>query len=86
MMYSWLACLLQAGVETNNPAMRFGNISLNPTPIEQPNQSIKDSYCLDMNSRTGFSGSPVFMYRTPGSDVQFIDNRPAAKVEILVKK
>lgn len=56
---------------TNTPAARFGNISVMPTPIEQagPKVSLKDSYCLDMHSRTGYSGSPVFVYRTPGTNI-----------------
>ncbi len=29
---------------------------------------IRESYCVDMHSRSGFSGSPVFVYRTPGGD------------------
>lgn len=53
------------------PAVRFGHISLDPTPMEQANGAITDSYCIDMHSRTGFSGSPVFVYRTLGSDLTF---------------
>ena len=53
----------------NRPAVRFGNISVMPTPIEQPNGRMADSYCIDLNSRTGYSGSPVFLYRTPGYDL-----------------
>lgn len=51
------------------PALRFGNISMNPAPIPQSNGAEHDSYCVDIHSRTGFSGSPVFVWRTPGQDL-----------------
>ena len=58
--------------ETNTVSVRFGNISTVPVPIEQPNDYIGDCYCVDMHSRTGYSGSPVFVYRTPGSSLKWI--------------
>lgn len=58
------------GGPTNRPAARFGNISIMPSPIEQPNGKTKDSYCIDLRSRSGYSGSPVFVYRTPGFDLE----------------
>src|SRR5262245_66692278 len=57
------------GGEQNAPAARFGNISLMPSPILQPTQSMSESYCLDMHSRTGFSGSPASVFRTPGNNL-----------------
>ena len=57
------------GGTTNLPAARFGNISVMPAPIRQPNGNIRDSYCLDLHSRSGYSGSPVFVYRTPGNNL-----------------
>ena len=58
----------------NAPFVRFGNISSNPIPIRQPEpvNCLADSYCLDMRSRKGYSGSPVFVYRTPGYDLEEI--------------
>jgi hypothetical protein len=29
-----------------------------------------NSYCVDMHSRSGYSGSPVFVYRTPAGDLE----------------
>jgi hypothetical protein len=61
-----------AGLGTNVPSARFENISLIPDGdalIEQPNGYKRLSYVVDMHSRTGFSGSPVFAYRTLGSDL-----------------
>lgn len=55
------------GVTTNVPSARFGNISMLPNPhalIPQPTGYEGVSYVVDMHSRTGFSGSPVFVYRT----------------------
>ena len=60
------------GITTNVPSARFGNISMLPNPaatIEQETGYRGESYVVDMHSRTGFSGSPVFVYRTFGSDL-----------------
>ena len=54
------------GLNKSVPAVRFGNISMDPAPIKQVNGELADSYCIDMRSRPGYSGSPVFVYRTPG--------------------
>jgi hypothetical protein len=61
------------GKSHNLVAARFGNISLladDETPIVQPNKSRRPSHLFDMRSRPGFSGSPVFAYRTPGGDLR----------------
>jgi len=60
------------GVTTNVPSARFGNISMLPNrkaTIKQPTGYHGESYVVDMHSRTGFSGSPVYVYRTFGSDL-----------------
>jgi hypothetical protein len=57
------------GGQRNQPALRFGNIAMNPTPIKQENGVKADAYCIDLHSRSGYSGSPVFVYRTPQSDL-----------------
>jgi hypothetical protein len=57
--------------QTNIPAVRFGNISTLPVPLEQPNGYKGLCYCVDMHSRTGYSGSPVFVYRTPGNTLEW---------------
>lgn len=58
------------GGSTNQPAVRFGNISVMPSPIKQPNGLMADAFCIDLHSRSGYSGSPVFVYRTPGNDLE----------------
>lgn len=58
------------GVQANLPAVRLGNISVMPTPIEQPNGGSADTFCIDLHSRSGYSGSPVFVYRTPGYNLE----------------
>ena len=55
------------GAQTNRPSLRFGHISMADAPITQPNGYKGESLVVDMHSRTGFSGSPVFVYRTVGS-------------------
>jgi hypothetical protein len=57
------------GAETNKPALRFGHISMSSVPIKQPTQYLGDSVVVDMHSRTGFSGSPVFVYQTTGNNL-----------------
>lgn len=69
---------------TNTPSARFGNISVGPVPLTSraPN-SDKDMrhFCLDMHSRTGYSGSPVIVYRTMGSEIAFSE-LPAPDIPI----
>lgn len=62
---------------TNAPAVRFGNISVLPAyvPSENSDHSVR-YYCLDMHSRTGFSGSPVFVYRTLGASLSKALSQP----------
>jgi hypothetical protein len=55
------------GVEANQPALRFGHISIFEAPIRQVNGCNRPSHVIDMHSRSGYSGSPVFVYRTAGS-------------------
>jgi len=62
------------GGQTNRPAARFGHLSILPAPIIQPNKTKADSFCVDMHSRTGHSGSPVFIYRTPFSDIGYVQS------------
>lgn len=55
------------GEAANHPAMRFGNISMMQAAVPLENGATHISVVVDMHSRTGFSGSPVFVYRTSGS-------------------
>jgi hypothetical protein len=64
------------GGRRNRPALRFGNISIDPTPIKQENGQVADAYCIDLHSRSGYSGSPVFVYRTAESDLEPPAKRP----------
>lgn len=58
------------GVERNQAAVRFGNISMMPRPIRNELGNEVPTYCISMPSRTGFSGSPVFAYRRIGQSFQ----------------
>lgn len=56
----------------NIPAARFGNISMLPDKDALAKQATGyrgKCFVVDMHSRTGFSGSPVFAFRTFGSDL-----------------
>jgi hypothetical protein len=57
------------GAASNVPSARFGNISVMPQVVLQPTGGRSESFVLDVHSRTGYSGSPVFVYRTFGSDL-----------------
>lgn len=66
----------------NSPAVRFGHLSTMPTPVEQPNKRIADVFCADIHSRTGYSGSPVFVYRTAFSDLEIAPSKDLADAKI----
>ncbi|HME23651.1 MAG TPA: trypsin-like peptidase domain-containing protein [Acetobacteraceae bacterium] len=73
------------GKETNVPAVRFGHISMIPgAPIKQSNGASMESYCIDMHSRGGFSGSPVYAYRTTSDDLNATLKIPSRPQTFLV--
>ena len=52
----------------NRPAARFGSLSMMLEPLW--NDALKrdeEGFAVEMRSRTGFSGSPVTVYRTPAT-------------------
>jgi hypothetical protein len=54
------------GQTTNRPLIRSGIISAMPEfPVTRKNRSPEDSYIVEMRSRSGFSGSPVYVYLAP---------------------
>ncbi|MEO7546999.1 MAG: serine protease, partial [Ramlibacter sp.] len=60
--------------ESNFPTARFGNVSAMSVELKQATGVIRPSILVDMHSRTGYSGSPVFVYRTPGTNIaQFME-------------
>ena len=53
------------GAVHNKPAVRFGSLSMMLEPLwNNALQRDEDSFAVEMRSRTGFSGSPVVVYRT----------------------
>lgn len=65
-----------SGGEVNYPAARFGNIGQLASalcPVEQGHGVVRPSHVFDIHSRPGFSGSPVFVYRTPAVDLTGIN-------------
>jgi hypothetical protein len=64
----------EPGRNRNAPLARFGNIAAMPredNPIEQGHGTSHPSFLFDMRSRTGFSGSPVFIYRKGDYDMSY---------------
>ncbi len=73
------------GREVNLPSARFGNVSMLPddrVTIEQSTGYRGITYVVDMHSRTGFSGSPVYVYRTFGSDLTNVMGHDFEQIEI----
>jgi hypothetical protein len=68
------------GHQTNKPAARFGHISMTDAAIRQPTGYRGGSVVVDLHSRTGFSGSPVFVYRTPGS---YFPDPPEGELQVM---
>lgn len=63
------------GGDRNVPSVRFGNLSVlanDAAPIELETGARLPSHVVDMRSRSGYSGSPVFVYRVPSSDLTTI--------------
>lgn len=66
------------GKQRNLVAARFGNVSLladESEPVMQPNGNRRPAHLFDIRSRPGFSGSPVFAYRTPAGDLRTATER-----------
>jgi len=66
----------QPGETRNVPAARFGCVSIlasTNNPVEQGNKIKRPSYVFEMHSRPGYSGSPVFVYRTPAHLLGWLD-------------
>jgi hypothetical protein len=60
------------GGSRNVPSARFGNVAMmadDNTPISTEGNYCSPCHLIDMRSRSGFSGSPVFIYRTPVDDL-----------------
>lgn len=60
------------GSKRNAPSTRFGNVSRLASEsdlVKQPNGNLRPSHLVDLRSRPGFSGSPVFVFRTHASDL-----------------
>jgi hypothetical protein len=53
------------GLLTNVPSVRFGHLSMPPLAIRHPSGNQQISFAVEMLSRPGYSGSPVYVYRVP---------------------
>jgi hypothetical protein len=53
------------GFLTNVPSARFGHLSMMPLGIRHPAGYEQISFAVEMLSRPGYSGSPVYVYRVP---------------------
>ncbi|RXG88726.1 hypothetical protein EAS61_29100 [Bradyrhizobium zhanjiangense] len=50
---------------TNVPSARFGHLSMLPLDIHHPAGYRQESFAVEMLSRPGYSGSPVYLFRVP---------------------
>lgn len=66
-----------SGEKRNLVAAKFGNISLmadDSAPVRhEKGRPPRPAHLFDIRSRGGFSGSPVFVFRTPGGDLRDVD-------------
>jgi hypothetical protein len=54
------------GQRTNRPLVRSGTIAAFPEfPVPREGEPAQDSYIAEMRSRSGFSGSPVYVFLPP---------------------
>lgn len=71
--------------DRNTPIARFGNLSRpmdNDFPIQLEGAGKIPAHLIDMRSRAGFSGSPVWVYRTPATDLtEFSGDGPPEPVD-----
>jgi hypothetical protein len=52
------------GTDENEPAARFGHLAMAPTvPINHPLGFTQQSFLIECRSVSGYSGSPIFIYR-----------------------
>ena len=72
------------GVEANSPAFRFGHISIIDARVKQETGYAGRSIVVDMHSRSGFSGSPVFVFRTAGS--MFFEGKRDGKATLVRRR
>lgn len=62
------------GRETNKPAARFGSISIMLDKFWSKSMGkLQEGFAVEMRSRTGFSGSPVLVYRTSSTVLTKVD-------------
>lgn len=63
----------EVNAKGNAPLARFGNISMMPNPAALMTTSAlrapREYILLDLHSRSGFSGSPVFFFRSASGDL-----------------
>jgi len=78
-----------AGKNRNMIAARFGNVSLlavEDEPIYHKTEGFQafktPCHVFDLHSRPGFSGSPVFVYRTPEADIRDLDAVQTKRVAV----
>ncbi|WP_140981299.1 hypothetical protein [Bradyrhizobium guangdongense] len=53
------------GLLTNVPSVRFGHLSMGVLGIQHSAGHQQPSFAVEMLSRPGYSGSPVYVYRVP---------------------
>jgi len=63
------------GKQKNVPTVRFGNISMMPSEPVQAERRSQISYLVETRSQSRYSGSPVFVYLTPGMP-RFVGDGP----------
>jgi hypothetical protein len=77
------------GGKVNLPVARFGNIaavpnSLTPVQLSRPDSFVRPAWLNDCRSRGGFSGSPVWIWRSQYDDMNLY-NGPGLPASLFAK-
>ncbi len=76
------------GGDYNVPCARFGNVAMlsNLHAVPRWGSYSCPAHLIDMRSRTGFSGSPVFVYRTASDHLEMAQVAQAAQASRKMQK
>lgn len=59
-----------AGTQRNTPSLRFGSIAMLPFEKVKLGNHMQEAFLVEMRSISGFSGSPVFVYRPTAAEIE----------------
>jgi hypothetical protein len=71
------------GRQQNTPTVRFGNIAMMPIePVFHPTMLPQESFLVELRSKSGYSGSPVFVYIPRGTEMDGVGTQVSLGIGI----